>query len=151
MFISDNQSQECLESDEGCTQGDVAAMALYALGISPLINKLANVVDNKKCKQVWYADDSSSAGILDEIKKWWDALYIQGPKYGYFPKPSKTILVVKDGSKLQYAKNIFEGTSIKIVTDGERHLGAVIGSNRHKESYSRKKIDKWVKDIEELS
>ena len=47
-------------------------MALYALGIKPLINHLANSVNNEDCAQCWFADDSSSGGKLTEIRKWWD-------------------------------------------------------------------------------
>ena len=46
-------------------------------------------------KQAWYADDSSSAGELEEMRKWWDVLNVSGPKYGYFPLAKKTILIVK--------------------------------------------------------
>ena len=72
-------------------------------------------------------------------------------KYGYFPNPSKTILIVKDPQKLHYAKEIFEETGITIDTDGERHLGAVIGSPSFREKYVRKKVVKWVLDIEQLT
>ena len=59
----------CSLSEEGCTQGDVSAMALYGLGIKPLIDNLANGTDNSKCVQAWYADDSSSGGELNEMIK----------------------------------------------------------------------------------
>ena len=47
---------EVLNSEEGVTQGDPLAMAMYALGTVPLINELAKHV---RTKQVWYADDAS--------------------------------------------------------------------------------------------
>ena len=90
--------------------------------------------------------DSSCAGKISEIKKWWDKLNETGPKY--FPKPSKTILIVKDHQKLHYAKEIFEETGITIDTDGERHLGAVIGSPSFREKYVRKKVANWILDID---
>ena len=71
-----------IASNEGCTQGDVTAMALYALGIKPLIDHLATSVNTDDCAQVWFADDSSSAGKLREIRKWWDVLFSVGPSYG---------------------------------------------------------------------
>ena len=85
-----------LKSEEGSTQGDVTAMGMYAVAIRPLINRLCEVIDQSKCKQVWYADDSASAGKITEMKKWWDELGRSGPKYGYNPKPSKTILILKE-------------------------------------------------------
>ena len=60
------------------------------------------------------------------------------PKYGYFPKPSKCILVVKP-DRLEHANAIFKGTGVKLQVDGAkdsgveinttgtRHLGAAVG------------------------
>ena len=36
-------------------------------------------------------------------------------------------------------------------TRGERHMGAVVGSERFKEEYVSKKVEKWVYDVEQLS
>ena len=138
-------------SEEGSTQGDVTAMGMYAVGIRPLMDKLGEVVDSQKCRQVWYADDSGSAGKLLEMKKWWDKLFIEGPKYGYHPKPSKTVLIVKNLELKEQAKAIFGQTGISIDTSGERHLGAVIGTESFKELYVKKKIDQWVDDVNQLS
>ena len=53
---------------EDTTQGDPLAMSMYALGITPLISKLRQNIPT--CKQVWYADDSTAAGSLYDLKKW---------------------------------------------------------------------------------
>ena len=82
-------------------------MSFYALGIKPLIDALSQATQEKLCKQSWYADDSNAAGRLREVKKWWDTLIVLGPKYGYYPKPSKTVLIVKDPSMEQLAKDLF--------------------------------------------
>ena len=63
LIIANEKGHDFILSEEGCTQGDVTAMAKYALGIKPLINDLSDAVDVTKCKQVWYAYDSSSANI----------------------------------------------------------------------------------------
>ena len=47
-------------------------------------------------KQVVFADDFSVAGSLNSIKDYWDKLTAIGPKYGYFPKPTKSYLIVKE-------------------------------------------------------
>ena len=151
MMINDQVKTDIILSEEGTTQGDVAAMGMYAVGIRPLINILKETTDPSKCKQVWYADDSSAAGILREMRKWWDILNLAGPKFGYIPKPSKTILIVKDPEKLEAAKLVFHGTNIEITTAGERHLGAVIGSNEFREEYIQNKVSQWIKDVEQLS
>ena len=57
---------ETILSQEGTTQGDPLAMAMYALALVPMIAKLSNVV-----KQIWYADDAAAAGLLTDLLTWW--------------------------------------------------------------------------------
>ena len=79
-------------SQEGTTQGDPLAMAMYGLATIPLIRRLDGL-----CTQVWYADDSAAIGKLAQLREWWDKLATDGPSFGYFANPSKTWLVTKDG------------------------------------------------------
>ena len=126
-------------------------MAMYAIGIRPLIDTLHNQTDKSLCQQVWYADDSCAGGKLQEMRKWWDILNQTGPKFGYYPKPIKTILILKDPENLPLATEIFANTGIHITTTGERHLGAVIGSREFRSEYVNDKVDKWIKDVEEIA
>jgi hypothetical protein len=151
MIVNDQEKMDIILSEEGSTQGDVTAMGMYAVAIRPLIDILADKTDTTKCQQVWYADDSSAGGKIHEIRNWWDILNEAGPKYGYFPKPSKTILIVKDPELVPLAENVFSQTGIKITHTGERHLGAVIGNATYRTEYVNEKIDKWVKDVEQLA
>ena len=125
-------------------------MAKYGIALKPLTDKLGEAVDSALCKQVWYADDSSAAGRLTEMRKWWDKLCQAGPDYGYYPLPAKTILIVKPDEREQ-AEEVFRDTGVKITIEGERHMGAVIGSQEYKESYVMNKVAKWVQDVEELA
>ena len=151
LHINDHKRSEIILSDEGSTQGDVAAMGMYAIGTRPLIDKLHQKIVNTTCRQVWYADDSSAIGKILDIKIWWDLLFKSGPCYGYYPKPSKTVLIVKHEEDVELAREIFHDTGIQITTSGERHLGAVIGSSAFREEYINEKIDKWIEDIKELA
>jgi hypothetical protein len=65
-------------------------MAMYALAVAPLLKELQPL-----CKQVWYADDATGCDKFRALRNWFDALLEQGPKYGYFPKPVKCILITK--------------------------------------------------------
>ena len=132
-------------SQEGTTQGCPLAMAMYALALVPLVDQLQGI-----CKQVWFADDGTGADKLDALRKWWDMLLKKGPAYGYFPKPSKTWLIVKE-EKLEEAKRIFKDTGVKITSDGMRHLGAAIGSKAFKDSYVHEKIQEWIDSVERLA
>ena len=139
--------QETFYSEEGCTQGDPSAMAFYALGTKPLVDSLAECTNIHECKQAWYADDSSAVGRLTEVKSWWQKLNIEGPKFGYFPKASKSILIVKEESLLPKAIELFGNTNVEITWQGQRHLGAVIGTGDFKNKYVTEKVDKWIEDI----
>ena len=46
-------------------------------------------------KEVVFADNLSLAGILNCINDYWDKLTATGPKYRYFPKPTKSYVIVK--------------------------------------------------------
>jgi hypothetical protein len=90
LFIVDSQrtSKEVqfIYSKEGATQGDPAAMAMYALGTRPLMDILEQntMLDTDQSKQVFYADDASAAGKLEGLKHWWEELCKHGPDYGYY-------------------------------------------------------------------
>ena len=77
--MNDSYTCDFIYSDEGATQGDVAAMAEYAIGIRPLINILATVTKIGELMQAWYADDSAAAGTLRKLREWWDLLCVNGP------------------------------------------------------------------------
>ena len=142
-----------LLSEEGVTQGDNLAMAMYALSTKPLIECLtyARGMVEERFKQVWFADDSTGVGELEKIKMWWENLKAEGPAFGYFPKPSKTHLIVKNRADLERAQELFEGDGVNITLDGERHIGAVIGSDEFRVKYINTKVEKWIKDIEKLA
>ena len=79
-----------IASTEGTTQGDPLAMAMYALAITPLIDRL-----RARCPEVyqaWYADDATGAATSKGIRKWWNELVLCGPSFGYYPNASKTYL-----------------------------------------------------------
>ncbi len=125
-----SHSRETLLSQEGTTQGDPLAMAMYAIAITPLIYHL----EDEETKQVWFADDATAGGYLTNLKSWWDRIVELGPDYGYHPNASKTWLIVKEGS-LEEAMTLFEGTGVAITAEGRRHLVAAIGTHSFVESY----------------
>jgi len=134
-----------IKSCEGFTQGDNIATGGYALSTRPLIDRLRDII-----RQVWFADDSAAGGKLKDVYKWWKELLEVGPKYGYYPNPSKSILVVKDPQMMDEAKALFGDFNMQI-TSGTRHLGAVLGNTEVKEQYVTKKVDEWCKDIKMLA
>ena len=67
LFI---QGGKELSSSEGTTQRDSFAMAMYAIGITPLFNVIRNE-DTRNLKQAAFADDLGGAGPIHELKSWW--------------------------------------------------------------------------------
>ena len=88
---------------------------------------------------------------LESLKAWWDKLCNIGPQYGYYPNPSKTVLIVKGMEHMPKAKVLFGDSGIKFSSEGERHLGAVIGTSKFKETYVKTKVDSWVLDVKQLA
>ena len=141
-----------LTSNEGTTQGDPVAMAIYAIAIIPLLLILVefSLSNNHSTKNAGYADDVTAAGKLSDLKSWWEKLCEIGPKFGYYPNATKTWLITSD-ELFKKATNMFEGTNIQITTDGQRHLGAVIGKEQYKDQYMTEKVDEWIKQLRVLS
>ena len=49
-------------------------------------------------KEEVFGDDFSIAGSLNSIKDYWNKLTAIGLKYGYFHKPTKSYLIIKEKS-----------------------------------------------------
>ena len=146
LYFKDGHS---ILSQEGVTQGDNAAMAFYALATRPLIDRLQ--LKNPRIIQAWFADDSAASGSIEHLRKFWENIVETGSDYGYHPNSNKSVLVVKSVENLAEARRIFDGTNIRITCDGERHLGAVVGSQEFKTKFVEEKVNKWVKDVKKLS
>ena len=126
---------------------------MYSISIQPLIHYLAVNQDNTLpiAKQAWFADDGTGGGAIVQLKKMWENVIEMRLKYGYFPKASKSILIVKGMENLPKARSVFKDTGVQVTIEGDRHLGAVLGSESFKHDFVKRKITSWVKDIEELS
>ena len=134
-----------IHSNEGTMQGCSFAMSMYTIMMVPLTKEFHGI-----CKQVWFADDATAGGKLAHLHTWWLALAEKGPKYGYFPKASKSWLIVKE-SLLEEAQVLFADTEVQITSDDKRHLGAAVGSAVFKNDYISEKVEGWVASIERLA
>ncbi len=140
-----NGHSDPLLSREGVTQGDPLSMCLYAVALVPLIRKLKS----SNWSQTWYADDSSCIGDLSEVKKWFELLVREGPKFGYFPEPSKSVLVVGEKFSKQ-AEKLFGNLGVKIVR-GCRFLGGYVGDREGCETFVQTKVNDWCNNIVRLA
>ena len=127
-----------LMSDEGTTQGCPSAMAMYSIGILPLISKS----DLEDVLQAWYADDGNGAGSISGLFDWFQSVVTHGPAFGYHINPNKCTLIVKE-QHLEKAEEIFADTGVMITTAGARHLGAAIGTEAFRKEFVTAKVELW--------
>jgi hypothetical protein len=156
IFMNGDGSCFELLSQEGTTQGCPLAMAMYALSLVPLLKEV------RLCRQVWYADDATGCDSFVKLRSWFDALLVKGPIYGYYPKPTKCILLTRP-DRLTDANAAFKETGIsasvdgskdsgiEITTSGTRHLGAALGTTVFKDCYVKKKVDSWIRAVKQLA
>ena len=131
-------------SQEGTTQGDPLAMAMYGIAILPLISKL----HNNFLTQNWYTDDGSVVGKLEDIRPLSDKLTQLGPKYGYFVNPPKCQLIIRPGGERQTSTE-FAGTNVEIM-QGTQVLGSVIGSSEASKNFLKDAEIEYTKSLDRL-
>ena len=116
-------SVQFLKIKEFVTQWDLLAMISYGIGVLPLIRKLQG--SHTRVTQLWYADDAGAGGKFIFFFAHLRDLQARGPPRGYFPEPSKSILVVAP-QNVARAEWFFRGMGLKVVMDS-RYLGGFIG------------------------
>jgi hypothetical protein len=138
-----------LSSEEGTTQGDPTAMPAYGIGILPFLS-LIKPNTAIGMKHLAYADDLGGGSKLPTLREWWDRVVENGPNYGYFPKASKSWLVVKS-EKLEEAKELFRDTGVQITVEGRKYLGGHVGTEEGGRKYFQELCEEWAYQLEELS
>ena len=71
--------------------------------------------------QPWYADDAGDLGTFARIETYFNSLTRQVPGRGYYPKPSKSVLIIRPDN-LEAGKEFRERHGSKVCT-GARYLG----------------------------
>jgi hypothetical protein len=99
--------------------------------------------------QPWYADDAGAGGKFNGIKRYFSKLQEKGPRSGYFPEPSKSILVVQEHNR-EKAKAEFRDYGFKIVT-GTHYLGGFIGEAAAQKTWLEAKTKDWAEAVSELA
>ena len=110
-------------------------MAIYGLEGIPLINMLIDKLSNEYSVNVTvvaYADDSSAAGNLQDLKRWWSVLTEIGLKFCHYPEPTKTWQVVKRCVS-EKVESAFFGTKIKITTEVHKYVCGSVGTRKFKD------------------
>ena len=73
-----------------------------------------------------------------------------GPKLGYYPRASKSWLVVKPEVE-DDVQQVFADTDIEITTEGRKYLGGFIGGEAGQSKYIDDLVDTWCDQLTLLS
>jgi hypothetical protein len=138
---------EVLLSQEGVTQGDPLSMIIYGVALAPLSKNLRESVPS--VMQPWYADDMAMVGPSSGIARCMSLLEELGPARGYFPEPSKSILI-SDPEKQADARHHLTGFAFKYV-DGSRYVGSFIGTDEARDAWLQPQIEDWIFGIKQLA
>ena len=76
-------------------------------------------------------------------------LQSRGPIRGYYPEPTKSILVVAPGNFARAEEN-FRGLGIRVVT-GHRYLGGFRGDAAAEREWLEKKVQRWKESVVTLA
>ena len=143
---TEDESGHFLHSKEGVTKGESLTMIAYGIGVLLLIRDLRR--DHPHVTQPWYADDAGAGGSFEAVMSHFRDLQLKGPARGYFPEPTKSILVVAE-QNVPRAKEYFRGMGIKIVT-GSRYLGGFVGEREKESQWVRSKVEGWAESVKNI-
>ena len=116
-------------------------MGFYAVSTKALTKPEPGV------KKLFYADDGSAGGKINELAEWWKWLNKSGPPLGYFPYAAKTWLSTKPE---HYERAMQEFVDVNVTTDGHAFLGSFIGSSAGAQKFVDEQVKEWTADIQAL-
>ena len=122
-------------------------MIAYGVGVIPLIRELRGA--HPRVTQPWYADDAGAGGKFPNIMEHLRDLQARRPARGYYPEPTKSILVVAPGNVAR-AEEQFWGMGVRVVT-GHRYLRGYIGDKEEEGRWLTVKIKGWTESVDILA
>ena len=111
-------------------------MILYGLALLPLAEVLQEEVPDTL--QPWYADDMGIASPAAAVGKAMDRLLQLGPDRGYFPEPSKSILICSP-TQLPTTQHTLAWFNFGF-TDGHRYVGGFLGCDTARQEWLEPQI-----------
>jgi hypothetical protein len=98
-------------------------------------------------EQPWYADDAGAGAKFDEMECFFRRLCEIGPLFGYYPEPTKSILIVRQHN-LEKARLRFPAFRVKT---GNRYLGGFIGEDEALNKWLDEKTKFWTEAVTDLT
>ena len=118
-------------------------MIVYGIGVLPLIRELRS--SYPQVTQPWYADGMEAGGTFQHILEYFWDLQVRGLARGYYPDPTKSILVVASG-KVARAEEHFQGLGIRVMT-GHRYLEGYIWDGEAERRWLKANIKGWTESV----
>ena len=119
----------------------------YGLGVLPIIRNMK--AEHPGVTQPWYADDAGSIGLFGNIEYYFNSLIRAEPESGYYPKPTKIVLIVHTENintgnlfGTRHGFNFFMGTC---------YLGGFIGYDASKRGCLIVQMVAWDRNISTIS
>ena len=122
-------------------------MITYGIRVLLLIRELQGA--HPRFTRPWYADDVGAGGKFPQIMDHLRDLQAGGPARGYYPEPTKIILVVAPGNVARVEEH-FRGLGIRLVT-GHSYLGEYTGDKEAEGKWLAAKIKGWSEAVEILA
>ena len=140
MILLEEHEAYTILSEEGVTQGDPLSMILYGLALVALGRQLQKEV--KDIILSFYADDAMEMGSAAAIYRVFSRLQELGPARGYYPEPTKSVLVCTE-TKRAAVQRVLGEFKFKY-KDGARYLGGFIGTDDARDEWVKEQVDDWV-------
>ena len=122
-------------------------MFWYGHGIKQLIGEVKQGFP--AVRQPWYADNAGAGGSFTDLRNFFLRLQEIGPAFGYFPEPTKSILIVRAHNRPE-ARSCFKDLRFQVET-GSRYLGGYIGSKADRELWVQEKVTFWTSAVTDLA
>ena len=123
-------------------QRNPLAMIAYGIVILPLIKNLKREIPD--FTQPWYAENDRALGTFARLETYFDLLTLQGLGWGYYPKPSMSVLIVRP-ENLEAGKLFGAHQRFNVCTSAH-YLGGYIGDNKSKRDWLRERTLMWEKN-----
>jgi len=122
-------------------------MVIYGVALTPLTETVRTT--QPELLQAWYADDSSFGGTTAEIAAAMRTILEKGPTRGYYPEPSKSILICNSAVRNTVQAEL-QNFGFQYKT-GYRHVGGYLGSTEARDAWIQPQVQQWCKGVERLA
>ena len=122
-------------------------MIAYDIRIPLLVCKLHTA--HTHVTQPWYADNTGAGGTFVALHDHTRELLVRGPLRGYFPEPTKSILVVSL-QNFQQEEAHLQGMGVRVVTR-RCYLFGFIGDQESDKAWLEEKVEGWTRLVDVLA